>query len=148
VLCRSIMTQRARAFVLSNHASQNFKFQPPFKPSIPARIRKSVHASLRVNTVCTRTRIRYDLSSSHHPSRQTFYSPSHPSLRYHRDGPFLCDDDRINNGSTAKHTVQANICTVFQRFGEVKPIFMQPDGMCADVVFADVHLCLYLACVC
>jgi RNA recognition motif-containing protein len=37
------------------------------------------------------------------------------------------------------NTVKADIRPVFQPFGEITRIFVQPDGRCADVVFADVH---------
>ncbi|KAF8492404.1 hypothetical protein F5888DRAFT_1730566 [Russula emetica] len=37
------------------------------------------------------------------------------------------------------NTVKPDIRPVFQRFGDVTRIFVQPDGRCADVVFADVH---------
>ena len=37
--------------------------------------------------------------------------------------------------------VKADIRPVFQRFGEVTRIFVEPDGRRADAVFADVHGC-------
>ena len=37
------------------------------------------------------------------------------------------------------NTVKADIRPVFQPFGEITRIFVQPDGRRADVVFADVH---------
>jgi hypothetical protein len=41
--------------------------------------------------------------------------------------------------SLPPNTVRADIRPVFQCLGEITRIFVQPDGRCADVVFADVH---------
>jgi hypothetical protein len=37
------------------------------------------------------------------------------------------------------NTVKSDIRPVFQRFGEITRILLQPDGRSADVIFADVH---------
>ena len=122
----------------------------PPTPVTPLELQKTTRHSLKrvarapISPMPVAVRVHCGLSLSCHPSRLADYSPSCPSPKHHPQAiktprRTLPPQTTITLTDLTPNTAKADIRLVFQRFGEVTRILIEPDRKCAAVVFADVH---------